>query len=553
MTRRPGHWDLEVDLVAVGSGIGGLAAAITGHDCGLTTVVLEKSDKLGGVTAYSFGEVWVGANHLEAAGGIADSQEETIEYIRWLSAGHAEDDLTRRYVEQSPIAARYFAEKAGVRFKIIKDFADYYYPEAPGAKPQGRFLEVEPVPGKELGAWASKTRLSPYVPSGITHDELFAWGGAASMSTWDFAVWAKRLEADERTLGPGLVAAFVKAVLDRRILIYVETPARELLLEDGKVIGLRAEKEGRDFFIRARRGVLLATGGYDWHKQMAHYYEHFPEWESGSPPSVSGDNLILAGEVGAMVASVPTVAMPTMLGIHIPGEEQDGVPLYRFTLSEPGLPHAILVNRQGKRFADESFYRAFITAVRTFDGSTQTYPNWPCYLILDQNHRDKYPLGSIPPGAPVPEAVAVQADSVGELADKLGIDREGLEETVRRYNTYCETGHDPEFHRGHYPWSRFMVGDLNVKPNPTMGPLVKPPFYGIRPTIVNAGINAAGLKINTNAQVLSVRGEPIPGLYAAGNAAAYLDMGSGYQSGFANGRGMTYGYLAARHAAGVAG
>ncbi|HEY3364125.1 MAG TPA: FAD-binding protein [Symbiobacteriaceae bacterium] len=550
MGKRPQRWDLEVDLVAVGSGIGGLSAAIAGHDAGLKTVVLEKSGKLGGVTAYSFGEVWVGENYLETAAGIADSQAEAATYIRWLSAGHNEDDLTRCYVENSPVAARYFAEKAGIRFKIIKDFADYYYPEGPGAKPQGRFLEVEPFPGKELGDWAPRTRLSPYVPSGITHDEMFAWGGAASMSTWDFGAWGARLQEDIRTLGPGLAAAFVKPVLDRQIPIYTETPATELIIEDGRVIGVKAEKQGEAFFIQARGGVVLATGGYDWHREMAHYYEHFPEWNTGSPPSVTGDNLILAGEAGAIVASVPTVAMPTMLGIHIPGEEQEGQPLYRFTLSEPGLPHAILVNREGKRFADESFYRAFITAVRTFDGATQTYPNWPCYLILDQNHRDKYPLGSIPPGAAVPAELAVQGNTLGELAEKLGIAPAGLEETVRTYNQYCETGDDPEFRRGQYPWSRFMVGDLNVKPNPTMGPLLKPPFYGIRPTIVNAGINAAGLKINTNAQVLSLRGQAIPGLYAAGNAVAYLDMGSGYQSGFANGRGMTYGYLAALHAAG---
>jgi len=544
------RWDLEVDLVAVGSGIGGLAAAITAHDCGLSAVVLEKAGLLGGVTAYSMGEVWIGANHLQEEAGLADSVEETITYLKWLGAHYGQEELMRNFVETAPKALQYFTEKAGLRLKIIKDFSDYYYPTGECSKPEGRFLEPEPFPGALLGEWASKTRMSPLMPSGITHDEMFSWGNAANLRGWNWELYGQRVAEDIRTFGPALAAYFVKAALNRGIPLHLETPAIALIRDGGRVIGVRAQKNGRDFLVRARRGVVLATGGYDWNREMAHYYEQLPEWNSSCPPEVTGDHLVMAGEVGAIVASVPAVGLPAMLGMNVPGEEHDGVPLFRGVITEAGLPHAILVNKQGHRFADESFYRAFMTAVRTFDGKTQSYPNWPCFIIFDQNHRDKYPFCAIGPGKPLPEGFAVKADSIGELADRLGIDREGLEETVRRYNQYARDGYDPEFSRGSYPWANTFDGDMKVKPNPNMAPLEKPPFWGVRPTITGMGINAAGLKVNTHSQVINLRGEPIPGLYAAGNAVAFLDIGAGYQSGISNARGMVQGYQAALHAAG---
>lgn len=550
MRTTPPEWDLEVDLLAVGSGIGGLAAAITAQECGLTAAVVEKAEKLGGVTAYSMGEVWVGANYLQAEAGIPDSEEETLAYLRWLGAGHGEEELTRNFVSAAREALRFFADKAGLRLKIIKGFSDYYYPKGDGSKAEGRFLEPVPFPGQLLGEWAAKTRLSPLMPSGITHDEMFAWGGAANLAGWDFGLWGDRVAEDIRTFGPALAAYFVKAALDRGIPLHLETPVQELIRAGGAVVGVRAAKGRRDFYIRARRGVVLATGGYDWNADMARYYEQLPEWHSAAPPEVTGDHLVMAGEAGAMLASVPAVGMPTLLGIHVPGEEHGGQPLYRAVITEAGLPHALLVNRQGRRFADESFYRSFMTAVRTFDGGSQTYPNWPCFLILDQNHREKYPFGAIGPGRPLPPELAVQAETIGELAEKLGIDREGLEETVRRFNEYARSGHDPEFGRGTYPWSQLFNGDARATPNVNLGPVERPPFYGIRPTVTGMGINAAGLRVNTRSQVISLRGQPIPGLYAAGNAVAFLDIGSGYQSGISNTRGMVHGYLAALHAAG---
>ena len=167
----PVQWDLEVDLVCVGAGIGGLAAAITAHVAGSSAGVLESSDKLGGVTAWSFGEVWVANNHLARRLGIQDSTESGIQYLKWLGMGYAEEARIRNQVENAALALQFFETHAGLRCTVIRDFADYYSNIDDGL-PEGRYLEVLPFPGKLLGEWQSETRCSPYVPYGMTHEDI---------------------------------------------------------------------------------------------------------------------------------------------------------------------------------------------------------------------------------------------------------------------------------------------------------------------------------------------------------------------------------------------
>lgn len=549
MTCANTKWDFETDLVVGGSGIGGLTAALTACSLGLKVVVLEKDSALGGVTAYSTGEVWVGNNYLEKAEGVEDSEEETLAYLKAITKGTGDEEVLTTFVKNAPKALELLAQM-DVPWKIIKNFADYYYRKAPGAKGHGRYLEMSPFPGNSLGKWAAKVRNSPHVPSGITHDEMLAWGGAASIKTWDFELVGQRVQEDYRTFGPGIAAALVKAALDRKIPLYTQAPILELIFDGTKVLGIRTERDGKDCFIRARKGVVLAVGGYDWHKEFVRYYEDLPQWESCVPPAVEGDGLILAGEVGAAVASVPPAGYVTLVGFHIPGEEHEEKPLYRITL-EVGLPHSIVVNKKGQRFGDESWTKGMFAAVRQFDSQTQTWPNIPFYLIVDQEYRDRYGIGSVSPGQPLPEGLGVTADTIQELATKLDIDPNGLVDTVQRFNEFAKVGKDDDFRRGSIPFSNSLMGDLNVKPNPNLGTISRPPFTGIPLFIVNAGMNAAGLKTNSFAQVMSVRNKPIPGLYACGNTAAYLELGHGYQSGLPNARGMTFGYLAAQHAASI--
>jgi 3-oxosteroid 1-dehydrogenase len=548
MAFKLGKWDLETDVVSIGSGLGGLAAAIVAHDAGKRAIVLEKGPKLGGICAYSGGEVFVPNNHLIAKAGLSDSRAEGLRYLQFLAAGYADPELQNQLLDNGILAARYFEEHAGVRWKIIKDFPDYYFPTAPGSAKTGRYLEVELFKGHELGEWRKKTYLSPHMPNGITHDELFAWGGFTHVMSWDFATLGQRMTEDHRGFGPGMMAYFVKAaVIDRKIAAHLSTPAREIIVENGAVVGVRAEQNGKELMIRAKRGVVLAVGGYDWNLELARYWEQLPEWNSMCQPSVTGDNMLLGGELGAAIAAVPANNLGLFFGYHIPGEDQEGKPMWRGSW-EGGSPHAIWVNRAGKRFADESFYKDYLPKTRAWDGVHQTQPNFPPYLIFDSQFRSKYALGTFLPVQELPASLVARADTLRELGAQLNIDGEALEATVARFNQFVAEGVDRDYGRGTYPWAAMMTGDRRMPRNPNLGTLEKPPYYGLELRVVSAGINAAGLKTNASAQVMHVRGRPIPGLYAVGNAAAPLDIGAGYQSGLSNLRGLVGGFVAGKHA-----
>jgi 3-oxosteroid 1-dehydrogenase len=543
------HWDVETDVITVGSGIGGLAAAITAREFGVDAVVLERSGLVGGVTAYSFGELWVAANHLAQAIGIDDSVEHGLNYVRWLSAGFGDDTLMRNQVVHGRLALKFFEEKAGVRWSLVRDFSDYFWPQCGDGRPEGRFVEVEPFPAATLADWQANTRTSAHVPYGMTHKDMFGAGGIANFLKWDFSVMAGRLERDERCLGPGLAAYFVKAALDRNIPLVTGADVERLIRDDsGRVVGVAAKRDGADYFVHARRGIVLATSGYDGNRHFEHTMSQQLNVHSLVGPEVDGSHLKLAGRLGAQTARVPDVSM---LGYSIPGEELGDQPLWRNALTEMGLPHAMVVNRRGRRFGDESFYRTLAFAVDYFDGRDQSQPNFPCWIIQDSQSRAKYPFGSMMPGQDLPEGLAIKASTLDELAQRAGIEAAGLVDEVRKFNAYCLSGVDPEFGRGEKPWAKYMCGDANNKPNPNLGPIRVGPYYAVRLARVSGGgISAAGLLTDRHARVIDYDGHAIAGLYAAGNSAARLDMGAGIQSGFSNARGMTQGYLAGRHAAG---
>jgi 3-oxosteroid 1-dehydrogenase len=263
--------------------------------------------------------------------------------------------------------------------------------------------------------------------------------------------------------------------------------------------------------------------------------------------AIDGANFRLACPVGARIASLPDI---TTLGVHIPGEEQEtGEPLWRNSLAPIGFPHTIVVNRGGRRFGNESFYRDLLYAVGTFDGGTQTHPNFPCWAILDSQARKKYPFFSVMPGLDLPEGLGCKADSLRELAGKIGVDTEGLADTVARFNSHAENGADPEFHRGVHPWSAWICGDPFNKPHPNLGTIAKPPFYAIPlHRMAAGGIVSSGLLTDQHSRALGWDDKPIAGLYVAGNSAARMETGATMQSGLSNARGMVHGYLAALHA-----
>jgi 3-oxosteroid 1-dehydrogenase len=550
MAQRPAQWDLETDVVAVGSGLGSLTAAIVAHDRGKQVVVLEKAPKLGGLCGYGGGEVFCPNGRHMADIAHADSDEAARAYFQFLGADFNDAALTEKLLASYREAIDYVEDKAGVAWEAVEGLHDYYYPDAPGSA-TGRYLAVALFDGAQLGEWQAKTwAMSPHLPPGLTHKEMYAWGGLANVTKWNYELLGERMANDQRSFGPGMMGYFVKAAMvDRGIPAHVETPVRELVTDGERVVGVRAEKDGRDFFVGARRGVILGIGGYDHNPKMATMYEEWHEWNSATQPYFHGDHIVMAGEIGADVASVPPQNLAMFYGYNIPGEEHDGVPLFRSSW-ECGCPHAIWVNQSGERFTDESFYKDYQPRIRQLDGRTQSFPNHQPFLIFDGNYRERYPLGSFAPGMDIPEELAVKADTPRELAEKCGIDADAFERTLEEFNAGAERGEDPRFGMGHFPWTRGLAGDPSY-PNPNVGVVNKPPFYAVKLRPVGVGINSHGLRTDTDARVVHLRGHPIPGLYAVGISAALLDLGGGYQSGTSNMRAIAWGYVAGQHVAGA--
>lgn len=546
----PPAWDIETDFVSVGSGIAGLSAAITAREQGLEAVVLEKASQVGGVTALSMGEVWVAGNHHAAELGIEDSAESGFRYLQRLSMGYGADLAVLNKVIHAREALRYFEDRIGLRMEVIRDCPDYYYGHSNDSVAEGRMLEVVPFAAEALGEWREKTRISPQMPYGLTHHDMFSAGGTANIAKWDFGKMAERLTADERCLGPGLAAYFVKGALDRGVTLLTDAGVEELISDGTRVVGVRAVHDGRDLFVKARKGVLVAVSSYernpDYNKTLGQ------QLELGSMvfSTVDGANFRLTGPLGARIARVPDI---TSLGFTIPGMEgEDGRPLWNSALPVIGQPHTIVVNRAGKRFGNEAFYRSFYYTIDHIDGANQTHPNFPCWAVIDSQVREKYLFGSIMPGSDWPEGLGEQAGTIRELASKIGVDADGLEQTVAAFNANAVKGVDPEYGRGTHPWSTWMCGDPFHQPCPVLGPLEKGPFYAVRlDRMGGTAISSSGILTDMHGQAMDWNDQPIPGLYVAGNSQARMETGAVMQSGISNARGMTYGWLAAQHAAGA--
>jgi 3-oxosteroid 1-dehydrogenase len=535
------RWDDTFDVVCAGTGLGGLTSALSAYEAGSSVMIVDKAPRLGGICAYSGGEVF-------------HPVDDATPYLRFLGGGYADEAMQDRLIEQGPKAIAWLGDTCGIPWKTIEGFPDYHHPHAPGTRATGRYLETEMFEGALLGDWQRKCYGSPHMPPGISHDELFEWGGLTGIRGWDINLMGKRIAKDIRGMGPAMMGWFIKAALvDREIPCHLSTPVVQVVVEDGAAVGIVTEKgDGSAWRIRARKGVVLAIGGYDWNRDLAMSFEGIPEWNSAVQPTMTGDNHILGGEIGAALAGVPNHNLIVFFGYHLPGHTHEGhgdEPLFRPSW-EGGYPHAIWVNRAGERFCDESFYREHLPKVRSWDGAAQRHPNWPPFLIFDQNYRDKYCFGTFMPGVPVPEEILPRAGTLHALGDKLGIDGAALAKTIERFNSFADSPEpDPDFGRGSYPWAALMTGDRS-RPNPNLGPLNKPPYYGLALEPVSVGVNAVALKTDEHGRVMHVRGAAIPGLYAVGNSSAQVDIGAGYQSGLANLRGITWGRLAGLHAAG---
>jgi 3-oxosteroid 1-dehydrogenase len=528
------------DVIVLGSGIAGLATVLAASEQGLRPLLIEKSEKLGGGTTNSYGLIWIGDNHLARAAGYEDNRADVVRYMRFLAGGEERDANLLAFVDWSPRALQFF-ESCGVSFRLTHGITDHYYGVAPGAQGEGRTVEAELISGYDLGAWRDRVRVPVGTPFFVTAEEQIAWGGINRFSSWDQTLVRERRERDIRGKGVGLICRFLKAILARAVPILMGEGIERLTLEGDRVSGVEL-RGGRQ--ITARRGVVLATGGYESNPDLVRDFEGLPNWLSLYPASIMGDGLMLATEIGAAVRTIRN-NLQLFLAFPLPpdasGEEAQ---THLAGIIELCSPHTIVVNQAGKRFADESYFQGMVPALRHFDPATHCYSNLPCYLIFDQNYAAAYSFAGRHAGAEIPGWVS-QAEDPRALGAKLGVNADGLAATIRRFNDFCHTGADKDFRRGELAWRLARDKGLPSGQNPSLGPLDKPPFYGIE--LIPAGGSSAGVLTNENAQVLHRRGQPLPGLYATGNTAAKVEFGAGYQAGLTLASGMTFAYLAVDH------
>ena len=540
-------WDQSVDFLSIGSGLAGLASALTAADLGLEALVVEKGSQLGGATVYSYGILWVPNNHLEKRHGVADSTEAGRDYMLYLGAGRQSVPHVEAYLQYAPEALEYFERIGEICFYPVRGLPDHYYPVAPGSLEFGRNVQVEPFPAATLGEWQSLLRHSPYIER-VTFEEMAQWGGRNNEPNWDHALIAEREQEDIRTFGAALAGSFVRAGLRKGVQFSSSTSAERLIVEDGEVRGLEVAHAGERRRIQARRGVLLGTGMYGANPRLVEWFDEFPPMPSHHPPAATqGDGLVLAMEQGAAIR-INHGTLAVHLAYSVPGETSDGFPVGREAgLREVAAPHSLLVNRDGERFADESFFEDVTVKLRAFDLWRHQYVNQPCFLVFDQQFWDRFAIEPLHAGEPVPDWLP-HAPTLEALANMVGIDGKRLAASVDRFNGFVQQGRDEDFHRGEGMWVRQVTGDLSSKGNPNLGTVCQAPFYAL--PVFPSDTREAGLATNELGQVLHVRGYPMRGLYACGEVVSQVHVGVGYQAGFTLTGAMTFGYRAAQHAKG---
>ncbi len=538
----PERWDLEVDVAVLGSGASATTAAILAADNGAEVALLERAGAVGGTTALSGGVLWVPNNHHMAEAGIEDSREDALAYLNSLSLGMMDDELVETLVDTGPEMLRYMEENTPVSLHVFEGYPDYH-PENPGGKPEGgRSLDNDLFPFEELGPWADRVNHQPdavFFPATMLEIDSRQVEGIPE------DVMETRRARDMRSTGQALAGSLIKGCLDREIPLHTATRARELVLdENDAVVGVRAERDGADYYVKARKAVVIASGGFEWNEDLVKAFLRGPMTAPTSTPENEGDGLLMAMGAGAALGNMSEAWW--IPGIHVPGDEMRGRTFARLILAERTWPRSIIVNRYGKRFMNEAAnYNAVGHAFHTFDPNTFEFINLPAWLVVDSRYQP--PIARHPVGPDAPDWIR-RAGTLAELAAEIGVDAAGLEETVARFNEGVARGEDPDFNRGVSAYDSYNGDRWQEAPFTTLGPIDTPPYYAAR---IESGAlgTKGGPKTNAKAQVLRATGGVIPGLYAVGNAMAGVTAMVYGGAGGTLGPGMTFGYIAGMNAA----
>ena len=555
--------DVETDILVVGSGASGLAAALTAADHGVRVTVIENSHLYGGTSSTSGGVMWIPNNHLIAPAGGSDSEAEALQYVRKLVGSGSSEARVNAFVKHAPRMFRFLDEKCGVKFESLDKYCDYH-PEEPGGKPGYRSCQALPIKSDVLGRDIA-TLQEPH--SGTTAFGCINWTareahklvtqGKGAKTTFIRIVIRYYIDVTQRwktsrdrrlTGGGALIARLVLALRQRKVTVRLSTALQDYIVEHGRVVGAVVSSDGLTQRIRAAKGVIVASGGFERNPQMRDKYLPQPTtvaWAAGVP-SNTGEPIVAAMRVGVAMGNMDSAWWAP--GFKLSDEDR-ARPLF----VERALPGCILVDQGGKRFCNEASSYHVTGGIMARGAGTA-----PAWFVFDARYRGKYALGPLFPGPPkmddwlrpAMKAILKKSDTIAGLAQQIGVPADVLGATVSRFNEMAKVGKDEDFHRGESLVDRYY-SDVAVKPNPSLAPLAKAPFYALALYPCDIGTNG-GIQTDEYGRALKEDGTVLPGLYAAGNCSA-SPMGKAYPAAGATlGSGMTYGYLAARHALGIA-
>lgn len=539
-------WQEEYDVVVVGSGAGGLVSAITASHHGLNTLIIEKADVWGGSSALSGGGLWIPNNHVSKKAGLEDSEEEALTYMQEVIDDTGPASTYERkvaYVENGHKMVK-FLEDLGMKWVAGTRYPDYY-PEKPGGK-IGRSIEAEIFDAKRLVEYKDTLRKGSIeapiplysgkvasLPKAFTNAKDFNTTVGMFLNGFKY----KLKGAQALSIGAGLVGRLMEIALKQNVKIKLSTPLKDLILENGQLVGLKVENEGKTMFIKSK-AVILAGGGFEHNPQLRKKHHNVSgEWSSASPDNI-GDMLSIATKHRFDTALLDDAWWgPTTIDEH-------GNP--KFLVYERSMPHSIIVDQTGERYFNESqsYTDAGHAILERQKLNGKAIPSW---LIMESRHRNRYLFGDMLPRMTPKKAIEsgfiIKANSLEELAGKCGIDLDGLKSTIERFNRFAKNGVDEDFGRGNSAYDNYY-GDPRYE-NPNLGAIEKPPFYACKIYPGDLGTKG-GIVTNEHGQVLR-DSKPITGLYATGNCTASV-MGRVYPGpGSTIGPTTVFGYIAANH------
>lgn len=538
------------DVVVVGAGGAGMTAALAAASRGLDTVLIEKSSYFGGSTARSGGGVWIPNNYALKAAGQGDDPELSRRYLDAIVGDVVPKVRRDTYLERGPEVMDFIRERTPLRFTWVPQYADYH-PEAPGGRAAGRSAEPIPMDARFLGV--ELARLHPQytkAPANLIVTQadfrkislgLRTIRGPLTMAK----VLLRRIVSLVRgqrmfAMGNAIAIGLRQGLTDAGVPVHYETELRDLVLEDGRVVGVRVLRDGLESPIRARRGVILGSGGFEKNLELREKYQPQPtsvEWTTGSEFNTG------AGVLAGIAAGAQTDLMDdAWWGPTIPLPSGPW-----FCLAERNLPGSIIVNQAGRRFMNEA--QPYVEAVhQIYRGEATGVGHVPAWMVVDQRYRNRYLFAGLSPRQPFPgrwyqHGTVRKAATLAALAAEIDVPADALVATVARFNGFARTGVDEDFHRGESAYDKYY-SDPRVKPNPSLHVIDRAPFYAVKIVPGDLGTKG-GLVTDEHARVLRPDGSVIPGLYAAGNVSSAV-MGRTYAGpGATIGPALTFGYLAA--------